>query len=102
MVPTADSTTPMDQRSVRRSVGPLGVWEEVKLILGTIRQQIPPLRPTDGSTVGPSVGWTVGDLGNSFRKLSKVWEKVTLVTNGTVGWSAGWKIREENKQNERV
>ena len=72
--------------------------------MGSLRLLIPPHRPTDGPTVGLSVGRTVGDLGGGeihIGVLSEAWEKVMLVTNGTVGWSVGRKIGEVNKPNER-
>ena len=35
----ADSDTPTDRRSVRRSVGPSESWEEVKFLQGAVRNQ---------------------------------------------------------------
>ena len=58
--------------------------------------------PTDRRSDGRSDCQRSGRRGNLYRELSKVGEKVTLVTNGTVGWSVGRKIGEVNKQNERV
>ena len=72
--------------------------------MGSLRLLIPPHRPTDGPTVGLSVGRTVGDLGGGeihIGALSEAGEKVMLVTNGTVGWSVGRKIGKVNKPNER-
>ena len=76
----------------------------MKLIQRTLRQLISPHRPTDGPTVGLSVGRTVGDLGGGeiqMGVLSEAGETVMLVTNGTIGWSVGWRIGEVNKPNER-
>ena len=120
-VPTVDSIRPTERRSVRRSVGPSEVWQELKLIQGALRWRIPTNRPTDGPTVGSSVGRTVGELGGgkiltggcqkserrwhwwqrgpSVGRSVGEWERMALEIR-SVGRSVGREIGKPDKQSD--